>query len=136
MAVFVGHPISMSCGSSLNDSSIYWKFQMFGQSDVHYIFNGYTMISEFSEFQAKSDGIFLLSTGEAQLKHAGTYWCTRIIGHHTKTYSAELMILGKSFMHLSTSNIACGSNACCLDSVSHSRTCRKSPFHLSLYSVI
>lgn len=95
MAVVLGRQISMTCGESANDSSVQWKFQLLGDFEERFIFNGYKIFQEFSEFHAVVDGRFRLSTVEAQVKHIGTYFCIRITGHHTETYSAKLTVLGK-----------------------------------------
>lgn len=84
----------MTCGVSSNVSRVQWKFQLLGDSEERFIFNGYKIFQEFSEFRAMDNGRFRLSTVEAQAKHSGTYFCIRITGHYTKTYSAKLTVLG------------------------------------------
>ena len=95
MAVVMGHQISMTCGESTNDSRVQWKVRLLGDAKELFIFNGYKIYQEFSEFRAVADGRFRLVTAEAKVKHAGTYLCIRITGHSTKTYSAKLTVLGR-----------------------------------------
>ena len=98
LAVVLGRPISMTCGESANDSRVQWKVQLFGEFVELFIFNGYTIFQEFPEFHAVSDGIFRLFTSEAQVKHAGTYFCIRINEHRTKKYGMMLTVLGEKLI--------------------------------------
>src|SRR6218665_2554834 len=97
MVVVLGHQMSMTCGESTNDSRVQWKVQLLGEFNERFIFNGYRIYQEFSEFHAVADGRFRLSTAEAQVKHAGTYFCIRITGHHINTNSATLAVLGRIY---------------------------------------
>lgn len=85
----------MTCGESANDSSVQWKVQLLGESKQHFVANKNKIYQEFSEFRVVADGRFRLITAEAQVKHGGTYFCIRITGHRTKTYSAMLTVLGR-----------------------------------------
>lgn len=91
-AVKVGNQMSMTCGSSLTNCEIQWKFKDMADPNTRTIHDGedgYVM----KQIEGDSGRIFTLIKNNTQLKDAGTYSCYLWGGNGAAIYRAELVVL-------------------------------------------